>query len=329
MKTKIVYTLVATTEETFFEEMWASIYSLRLYEPDRDVVVCCDELTANYIRSYPKLVNMITEVVVVPVKEDYNKMQRSREIKTNLRELVKGNFLYVDGDTIFTGTLEGIDTLTCDVAAVPEFNVPLSKYYYRQACISRVKDSFDVDISDAERQHNGGVIYAADTPVAHELYRRWHENWRYASEEKGRSADQPPLMKADKEMGYIVKELSGEYNCQLAMCVEHLFKAKIIHFIHFSILPVPNHPFLNRSIYYKIKEAKEITPEVSDLIRNCKSAFVTPSAIVDGDTVEFLLSNPGCVFMRITREGGILLAIMNKFAGLVGRWYNFIDKHKK
>ena len=328
MKTKIVYALAATTEETFFEELWASIYSLRIYEPEREVVLCCDEPTALHVKSFPQLEDLITKIVVVPVDAKYNKMQRSRVIKTTLRELVEGNFLYVDGDTIFTGTLEEIDSFMYDVAAVPEFNVPLAKYIYRDICINKVKQIYGIDISDAERQHNGGVIYAADTPIAHELYRRWHENWKSPSNLGQRSADQPPLMKADKDMGYIVEELPGIYNCQLAMSVEHFYNAKIIHFIHFNLLPMPNNPFLDRSIYEKIREKGDITPEISEIIRNCKSMFVSPSAIVDGKTIEFLVSNPGMFFLRVAREGGILLSLMNKFAGLISRWYNIKDRFK-
>lgn len=328
MKTKIVYALVIPSHDTFFEQLWASIYSLRLYEHDREVLVCCDIQTASRINKYPQLRKLITEVRVIPSKTGYNDMQCSRDIKTNLRALVEGNFLYVDSDTIFTGTLEGIDCLMYDVAAVPEFHVPLAKYIYKEAYVNKVKEIFGADISDAERLHNGGVIYAADTPIAHEFYKRWHENWEYASNKKLTPADQPPLIKTDMDMGYIVQELPGIYNCQLAMSVEHFYNAKIIHFIHFNLLPMPNNPFLDRSIYEKIREKGDITPEISEIIRNCKSMFVSPSAIVDGKTIEFLVSNPGVFFLRVAREGGILLSLMNKFAGLISRWYNIKDRFK-
>lgn len=325
MKTQIVYALTASPNDTFLQEMWASVYSLRLYESDREVKVLCDISTANYVRMFPELVALITEIVVINVPDSYGQDFRSREIKTSIRQHINGKFLYVDTDTLFAGSLEHIDDLPCDVAAVPEFNVPSSEYYFRNAYLGKVKKFFNLDVSDAPRLHNGGVIYAAETPMAHEFYKRWHDNW-YDSAIKRQCgvADQPPLIKSDKDMGYIVEELPGEYNCQMAMCIEHFFEARIIHYIHFSILPAPQNPFMDRSIYSKIKSDGTITEATAYLIRHCKAAFVTPSCIVDGETIRFLLSNPGHVFLTIAKQGGWLLSLMNKVAALFSR----ILKHK-
>lgn len=324
MKTQIVYALASTPGDLFFEELWASVYSLRLYEPDRDVKVFCDERTSQYIRKYPEFVNLLTEIVCIPISDNYNKWQRSRAIKTSIRQKIQGNFLYVDTDTIFAGTLEFIDNLTCDVAAVAEYHVALSHHLYRHLSIKYVKDIFDEDISDAKRQHNGGVIYAADSKIAHELYKRWNDNWHYSAFKKGNNSDQPSLMKSDKDMGYIIQELPGEYNCQMAMSIEHFFEAKIIHFLHFDLLPQPQNPFLDKSLYRKIKEDGGISETTAYTIHHCKTAFISPSAIVDGRTIEFLLSNPGHVFMTVAKQGGLMLSIMNKIAAVYAFWL----KHK-
>lgn len=320
MKTQIVYALTASANDLFLQEMWASVYSLRLYEPTRDVKVLCDNKTANYINLFPELKALVTEIIVVDVPEGYAQDLRSREIKTSVRQHISGNFLYVDTDTVFGGSLEYLDSVNCDVAAVPEFNVPSTKSYFRDTYLGKVRRFFGIDVSDAPRLHNGGVIYAADTPVAHEFYQRWHDNW-YDSAIKRQCglADQPPLMKSDKDMGYIVEELPGEFNCQMAMCIEHFFSAKIIHYIHFNLLPEPQNPFIDKSIYRQIKADGAISEVTANTIRNTKSAFITPSAIVDGKTVEFLLSNPGHIFMAVFKQGGWMLSLMNKIASVFAR----------
>ena len=38
MKTQIVYVLVSSEKDVFLEELWASVWSLRQYEPDVTVV---------------------------------------------------------------------------------------------------------------------------------------------------------------------------------------------------------------------------------------------------------------------------------------------------
>ncbi len=322
MKTQIVYALIADRKGTFLFETWASIYSLRIFEPDRFVCVCCDKETSEYIREYPELVKLINDIIVVPVPDSYNNTQRSREIKTSVRKHVKGKFLFVDTDTIFCGTLEFIDNLKCDVAAVPEFHMHLENSLYREKYISSVKTFFGDDISDARCQYNSGVIFAADTNKAFELYERWHNNWYYSAIQTGinkRTADQPPLTKSDKDMGYVIKELPGEYNCQMALSIKHFHEAKIIHFIHFSLLPTPENSFLDRSIYKQIKDDNGITETSAEMIRNCKAAFITPSAIIDGKTIDFLLSNSGHVFLSIYKNGGWMLSLMNKVAGVLAR----------
>lgn len=322
MNTKIVYALIADRKGFFLFETWASIYSLRIYEPDRFVCVCCDKETSEYIREYPELVKLINEIIVVPVPESYSNAQRSREIKTSVRKHVEGNLLFVDTDTIICGSLEYIDNLKCDVAAVPEFHMHLNNSLYRDKYISSVKNFFGDDICDASCQFNSGVIYAADTPRAHELYERWHNNWYESAIQTGvnkRTADQPPLTKSDKDMGYIIEELPGEYNCQMALSVKHFHEARIIHFIHFGLLPIPDNSFLDRSIYKQIKDDGGITETTARLIRHCKSAFVTPSAIIDGKAIDFLLSNPGHVFLSIYKNGGWMLSLMNKIASVFAR----------
>ena len=324
MNTQIVYALIASPEDLFLQEIWASVYSLRLYDNIREVRVCCDNATAAYVKKYAGFIKLITEIVIIPIADNYNAKQRSREIKTSIRKFISGKYLFVDTDTIFAGTLDIIDILACDIAAVPEFHLPLKGFFYRDHIINTVKNIFDVDVSDAERWHNSGVMYVADTPVAHQLYEKWNSNWRYSSFEKGNSQDQPSLIKADKDMGYIIQELPGEYNCQMAISIRYFFEAKIIHFLHFDLLPQPQNPFIDKSIYAKIKNDGGISNETGEIISHCKSSFATSSAIIDGVALDFLLSNPGHVFYAIAKHGGWLLSAMNKVAAL----FSFIMKRK-
>lgn len=318
-KTQVVYALVASPDDLFLQEIWASVYSLRLYEQDRDVCICCDQATADYISQYPEFTKLVTRQVIIPINDDYDAKLRSREIKTSIRLHISGRFLYVDTDTIFAGTLEYIDSLTCDLAAVPEFHVKFKDTRFREGIIQNVKKIFNIDISDASRWHNSGVIYSADTQLSHEFYKLWNNNWHHSAFEKANSQDQPALIASDKQMGFVINELSSEYNCQVAFSIEHFFNAKIIHYMHFDLLPKPGHPFIDKSIYKQIKADGTITEATAYTIKHCKSAFSTPSAIVDGAAIDFLLSNPGHVFLAVFKRGGILLSLMNKTAALFAK----------
>ena len=52
MKTQIVYTLISSEKDYFLEELWVSLYSLRLFHPEATVNVLVDEPTRKYL--YPK-----------------------------------------------------------------------------------------------------------------------------------------------------------------------------------------------------------------------------------------------------------------------------------
>lgn len=76
MKTQIVYTLISSEKDYFLEELWVSLHSLRIFHPEVSVKVLVDKLTEKYMRRFPKLCDMITEIVVVPVPENYNAKQQ-------------------------------------------------------------------------------------------------------------------------------------------------------------------------------------------------------------------------------------------------------------
>ena len=60
MKTQIVYVLVSSEKDVFLEELWASVWSLRRYEPDVTVNVIVDELTAIRVKANAELMALIT-----------------------------------------------------------------------------------------------------------------------------------------------------------------------------------------------------------------------------------------------------------------------------
>lgn len=90
MKTQIIYTLISSEKDYFLEELWVSLYSLRQFHPEVTVNVLVDESTKKYVERFPELCGMITNIVVVPVPENYNAKQRSRVIKTTVRNVIDG-----------------------------------------------------------------------------------------------------------------------------------------------------------------------------------------------------------------------------------------------
>lgn len=123
MNTQIVYSIISSKQDYYLEQLIMSVHSLRMYNPAAHVIVVTDNFTAKTLigwRSYIK--GIINHLQVIPVPSQYNPMQRSRFLKTNLRKFVKGDYLFIDTDTIICASLEDIDNIDADIALVADCN---------------------------------------------------------------------------------------------------------------------------------------------------------------------------------------------------------------
>lgn len=328
MKTQIVYVLVSSEKDVFLEELWASLWSLRQYEPDVIVNVVVDEPTAKRVKANTELMTLITNVVVADVPVKYTPKERSREIKTRIRELIKGDFFYIDTDTIVCKPLGEIDNCEYDVAGIPDSNVWLKDNPFGGGMVGSVKGIFGSEVKSRGYLINGGVIYAKDNEVAHELFCRWNKNWTYSSFEKGNSQDQPALWQSDHEMGNVIGVLPDVYNSQVAMSLQYFADAAIVHFLHMNFIPDQSYsPYLCLKIYKDIKAAGTLTPEIKDLIINCKSSFAPLTMPVGRDQLLFLFTPMGKNFVQIYKDGGIASWLMLKMYRWLTQLHKFTRKN--
>lgn len=327
MKTQIVYVLVSSEKDVFLEELWVSVWSLRQHEPDVIVNVVVDEPTAKRVKANAELMTLITNVVVADVPEKYTPKERSREIKTRIRELIKGDFFYIDTDTVICKSLSEIDNCEYDVAGIPDSNASLKENPFAGGMIGSVKEIFGSDVSDCEYLINGGVIYAKDNDVAHELFRRWNKNWTYSCFEKGNSQDQPALWQSDHEMGNVIKLLPDVYNSQVAMSLQYFADAAIVHFLHMNFIPDQSYSlYLSLKIYKDLKNVGTLTPEIKAQIVNCKSSFAPLTMPVGQDQMLFLFTPMGKNCVQIYKNGGATSWLMIKVIDWLWKLQKYIQK---
>ena len=325
MNTQIIYTLVSSERDCFLEELWVSLYSLRLFHPEASVKVLVDEPTKAYMARFPKLCDMITDIVVVPVPEKYNAKQRSREIKTTVRNVIDGAYLFIDTDTVVCKPLDAIDNLTCDIAAVPDGHLPLTELMFPPT--EGIKSIFGVDISGSEYWFNSGVMFVADNDTARAFYKSWNKNWTFSCFQKGNSQDQPALSVTNKEFGGLTTRLDDIYNAQVAMSLKYFADAAIVHWWHMSFIENQDYsPYFSLQVYKEVKENGGITPHVEELIRNCKQSFVSPTMPVGKEHIYFLFSPAGKIFNRIYRDGGIASFLMGKCAYFLDKIHKFANR---
>ena len=328
---QIVYVLVANEKNLYLEEMWVSIFSLRRHHPEATVKVLMDVETKEYLSRFPQLTSMIDETVVVQTPAGYNAKQRSRQIKTTIRNVLKGDYIFIDTDTVICKPLDGIVEDIAEmkdfkgIAAVREGHVTMKETPFPPT--GTVKRIFDIDISQSPLMTNSGVMFVADIPFTHEFYKRWNENWKRSCFEKGNSQDQPSLYATDCQYGYVIRELSGIYNAQVAMSLKYYADAVILHWWHMDFIEDQSYsPYFSLKIYQDLKKEGEITPQIEELIINAKQSFVSPTMPVGKEHILFLFSPAGKIFNRIYKEGGAASWLMLKMAKWLERIHHYTKK---
>ena len=235
MQTKIVYVLTCAPEATYIEQTLLSIWSARYYNPDAHIMLLVDDKTNELlVDKRAEVLEYITEKIVIPFEDTTSTpMYRSRYIKTKVRELVDGDLLFIDSDTVINHSLEEIDQLPYDVAAVPESNLPIEDFH--PALFQSMRETAQKigwNLAGEEYYFSSGVIYAKDTPLAHQLFQLWHQYWQDGLKLEVR-IDQPSLAKANIECGHLIQLMDNRWNCIMFTYPRTAKEAYILHFAAF------------------------------------------------------------------------------------------------
>lgn len=295
MQTSIVYVLTSTDKDLYLEQLWLSLYSLRLYHPNANVILLTDDRTeATLVGNRAKIKQYLTEVKVVDVPENYSPKERSRYIKTRFRKYLRGNLLFLDTDTIIADDLSAIDEIESEIACVLDYHALLDELVDSNVIRKRIHTIFGLDVSNSHAYFNSGVMFVKDTPKVHHLFDVWQKKWEYAAFVQNECYDQPALLVADNECGQIISEMSGCWNCQILTSIQYLHRAKIIHFFNnawegkseFS-------PFFCDTLYRSLKSEGEISDVTKSYIKDVRSAFYSPTYFTCKKKYEFLSSLSG------------------------------------
>lgn len=293
MKTKVVYVVTSNENDLYLYQTFLSIYSLRLKNPETIVELVVDSKTDAFIKgNRAAILDLVNNKLVIDVPDTYNKVQTSRFMKTNLRNYVKGDYLFVDSDTIITDSINDIDNFEGDIGAVLDTHQSLDSYHDKECIKERIRKAgwsgpFDLGY------FNSGIMFVRDNHLTREFYKVWHEKWKTTLNHAKLHYDQPPLYATNAELHSVIKELPGEWNCQVMNNgITFLYKAKIIHYLANHAISRRHadkaYLFHDNMIFESIKQTGTITPQIASMVENAKGAFVTPCVIVVGNELELL-----------------------------------------
>lgn len=296
MRTKIVYCIVSNDKDIYLEQAWVSIYTLRLYNPDAEVILLVDKGTeATLTGKRAGIRELVTEVVAVDTPDGYNAMQRSRYLKTNFRQFIAGDLLFIDSDTVIGGSLAAIDDIEAEIACVPDAHEALSEYSQLDGLKMKIQSLFGMDMDDAKYYYNSGVVYVKDTKRTRDFFVDWYNQWKYSAFEKGCNFDQPALYAVDMKRGFIIKELSGVFNCQIYFSLKYLYSGVILHFFNIKSQMISSElsVFYDKKFYMKLKEYGAVVNEIKEVLDDKARWFNLQTNIINSSRFDFLCNYVG------------------------------------
>lgn len=283
---KFLYILVSEDKDIYYEQTLVSLLSLRHYNPDAFVSLLVDDRTdKNLVGFRGEIRDLVNEYKVVPFDEKMSNMVRSRYLKTNMRNLVDDDFLFIDGDTAVTDRLD-VGSLDCrgSVCSVTDLHARENdKFQVKHKKNNADKKKMNFSLSFADLYYNSGVIFARDDEAARMFFTKWHELYRQCAE-NGIYTDQLSFNEVNGLLGHPIAEMSGEWNCQVREAYNHLYRVKVIYpllcrskIIHFFSTGIDGkkepHPLMRRDFFLALKRRGSVDEESMEVVRSARNFF--------------------------------------------------------
>lgn len=281
MKTKVLYVLVSNQEDVFLEQTYISIYSLRKHNPSVHVTILIDDVTDESLCGVREnIMKLIDEKVVVNLDRNLTNKYKSRVLKTNMRNYVDGDFLYIDSDTIILSTISEADEINDDIAAVYELNRSIKDNPGRKSAFEPL-ERMGGHLDEGDEYYNSGVIFVKDNDETRRFFQSWYNTWLEGTKVNV-FFDQPALGVLNHKLGHKIKQLSGDWNCQGRYGVRYYRTAKIFHYLYDASY---DHPLMSKSIFKELKENGIISDLLEEILNNPFNYMSPVNEVMTGNDV--------------------------------------------
>ena len=224
----IVFAITSSGKDIYTAITRIAAASVRITNPSVHIFTACDEQTYRAIEgSDDPLLGEIDEWLRIDTPEAGG-IFRNRYVKTRLRDVVDGDFLFLDSDVLVRGDLGPIFEVDADVACTCNH----SRDTYGEQV-------WEDDLETLEAMHwetdhgfyaNGGLIFYRDTPAARSFGREWHDRWLASSRATGKYRDQPALNSALHATRPKVCILPHRFNAQFKVTTRAAIDAAVWHY---------------------------------------------------------------------------------------------------
>ena len=322
MKTKVLYVLVSNQEDVFLEQTYISIYSLRKHNPSVHVTILIDDVTDESLCGIrANILKLIDEKIVVNLDRKLTNKYKSRVLKTNMRNYVDGDFLYIDSDTIILSDLSEADTINEDIAAVFELNRCIKDNLGRKSAIEPL-ERIGGHLDESDEYYNSGVIFVKDNAETKNFFQSWYNTWQEGTKVNV-FFDQPALGVLNHKLGNKIKQLSGDWNCQGRYGARYYRTAKIFHYLYDASF---DHPLMSKNLFKGLKDNGTISDEIEGIISN-PFIFMSPiNEVLTGNDIALIHSRYYSAIRSFQRK---CPQLFNGIDGFNERVYQFFLKYIK
>jgi hypothetical protein len=231
---KLVYCLSGDSADTVGQMTRLSIAVARYTNPQAVVSLVVDRMTFNALEAVrSRLLDEVDDTIVVTTRDGPAAL-RSRHLKTSMRNVVCGAFLFVDSDTLIRKTLQPVWPADSDVAACPNHS---RDTFQEQLWVEDARHLQTMGWASPSVYLNSGVIFFADSPKASSAGQCWHESWVEGLIRTGRHNDQPSFNHAISATRARLYVLPHAWNAQFNVSPRTACDATIWHYYHSATRP--------------------------------------------------------------------------------------------
>lgn len=224
----IAYVLVSDGRGRYPAMAFVSASAARRLYPSARIVMVTDEDTPLRLReSHPQLLALFDHVAAPPTPMN-GAHARGFYLKTRTRDVLTGDFVYLDVDTLPVRPFDDVFGRDFDLAMVQDRNhhCPIDPVFPHWEEPRMKKLGWEVPLA---RYFNTGVIFSRDTPAARRVWAEWQRLW-HESFATGDDWDQLALSVAIHNVPANVLELPPAYNAMVTAHPVHARGARVCHF---------------------------------------------------------------------------------------------------
>lgn len=231
---QVCFVLAADAWNPYVAMCCVAAATVRRWHADCRILLLCDERTATRLAPHRhRLAGYFDEIVAVPVPLD-DSVERSRYLKTTMRRWLRGDFVYLDVDTLTLGSLAPLFRRSSWLGLTLERNAPETDIRAFPRVLA-LYEQLGWHLRP-RRYFNGGMMWVRDDDRAAELFARWHERWQI-TRAAGCSADQPSLNMAVCELEADVDVLPAEWNAMVLFSPSRWRGCRVAHFFASNHFP--------------------------------------------------------------------------------------------